>query len=147
VILAALPLAAALVVPFYSGASSDGHTDRATLVEVNGTRVLYVLAVPVVITLIGFLSARTRFAPPVLVGVGVLMWIGTVLASFTIGFLYLPADLAIVVAIVFAIVAVPSCRPVGPLPPPGWYPDPSGSAPQLRWWDGHTWTASVVTTV
>ncbi|WP_414709450.1 DUF2510 domain-containing protein [Pseudonocardia sp.] len=25
-----------------------------------------------------------------------------------------------------------------PLPPPGWYPDPSG--PGLRWWDGSIWT-------
>lgn len=25
-----------------------------------------------------------------------------------------------------------------PLPPPGWYPDPSG-APWQRYWDGHTW--------
>jgi hypothetical protein len=25
-----------------------------------------------------------------------------------------------------------------PLPPPGWYQDPSG--PGLRWWDGTRWT-------
>ncbi|MGI9032999.1 MAG: CPBP family glutamic-type intramembrane protease [Acidimicrobiales bacterium] len=29
------------------------------------------------------------------------------------------------------------------LPPPAWYPDPSGAA-ELRYWDGSTWTASVV---
>lgn len=23
---------------------------------------------------------------------------------------------------------------------PGWYPDPSGAANQLRWWDGSQWT-------
>jgi hypothetical protein len=27
--------------------------------------------------------------------------------------------------------------------PPGWYPDPAGGAGQ-RWWDGYTWTESVV---
>jgi len=25
-------------------------------------------------------------------------------------------------------------------PPAGWYPDPSGAASELRWWDGRTWT-------
>lgn len=32
--------------------------------------------------------------------------------------------------------------PAGPLPPPGWYPDPSGQAPQ-RWWSGAQWTDHV----
>jgi uncharacterized RDD family membrane protein YckC len=30
------------------------------------------------------------------------------------------------------------------LPPPGWYPDPSGQAPH-RWWDGTRWTEHVGT--
>jgi uncharacterized membrane protein len=139
VVFCVLPFLAALVVPFYSGSSSDGRTDHATLVQVNGTRVLYVLAFPVAITLIALLFVRTRFARPVLVCAGLLMWIGTFLTGFTIGFLYVPADIALVVA----IAAVPSRRS---LPPPGWYPDPSGAASQVRWWDGHTWTASVTAT-
>jgi uncharacterized membrane protein YhaH (DUF805 family) len=28
------------------------------------------------------------------------------------------------------------------LPPPGWYPNPSGQ-PGMRWWDGYTWTGHV----
>ncbi|MHB8244232.1 MAG: DUF2510 domain-containing protein [Acidimicrobiales bacterium] len=28
-----------------------------------------------------------------------------------------------------------------PLPPPGWYPDPTGTT---RWWDGARWTESAV---
>jgi hypothetical protein len=27
-------------------------------------------------------------------------------------------------------------------PPPGWYPDPDGTAGRLRWWDGVAWSAA-----
>jgi Protein of unknown function (DUF2510) len=32
--------------------------------------------------------------------------------------------------------------PDSPMPPAGWYPDPSGSH-ALRYWDGHAWTEVV----
>ena len=28
----------------------------------------------------------------------------------------------------------------GPVPPPGWYPDPDGGAGLVRWWDGGRWS-------
>jgi hypothetical protein len=30
--------------------------------------------------------------------------------------------------------------PSGPLPPPGWHPDPWDPVGHLRWWDGRQWT-------
>jgi RDD family/Protein of unknown function (DUF2510) len=36
----------------------------------------------------------------------------------------------------------PDSTPALPLPPSGWYPDPSSQA-QLRWWDGHIWSVHV----
>jgi uncharacterized RDD family membrane protein YckC len=33
----------------------------------------------------------------------------------------------------------PAANPATPLPPAGWYPDPSGQS-QLRWWDGRMWS-------
>lgn len=145
VVLCALLFVAAFVVPFYSGTSSYGRTGHATLVQVNGARVLLVFAFPLVITLIGLIFVRSRAARPVLLVVCGLMWLGTLLTGFTVGFLYLPVDIALLVA----VAAVPSRRPPMPISspyPPGWYPDPSGAPTQLRWWDGFAWTASVTAT-
>jgi MFS family permease len=48
----------------------------------------------------------------------------------------------VIVGVVYLIVR--HRPPRGPqTPPAGGYPDPSGATPQLRWWDGRTWTDHV----
>jgi hypothetical protein len=78
-------IAAAATVPAYSGSSS------ATLVEVNGGKVLGVVAVPLVLVLIAGLSLQLRIRKGV-EGAGAAAWIAvgllhafTVVSAFTIG--------------------------------------------------------------
>ena len=85
---------------FADGAGNVGKSviTHTTLLQTEGRSVLFILAVPVLLTLIGLLSpTRARLAASVvstsLLGVGVF------LGMFSIGLFYLPALLCSIVAI------------------------------------------------
>lgn len=105
----------ALVVPFYSGSSvssstrsSDGTlsssivqgTHHETLVQANGTRILIVLSIPLVIALVGLLGARGIIPRVGLVAAVVLIWLWTVITGFSVGLFYIPAAIALTVAVI-----------------------------------------------
>jgi hypothetical protein len=98
VVAAALVWVAALVVPVYSGSSSTGRSSRATLVDVNGPRVLVLLAIPIAIALIGLLAVTGRLPRSALPVACALMWMWTIITGFSVGLFYLPADVALIVA-------------------------------------------------
>jgi FtsH-binding integral membrane protein len=68
-------------------------------VEVNGVRVLVILAIPVAITIAGWLVTIGRLPHALLPIACGLMWIWTLLTGFSVGLLYLPVDGALVVAL------------------------------------------------
>lgn len=82
-------------------ASSEGTsvttTTRESLLEHEGASVLVVLAVPVVLTLAGWLAARRRWRAGV-VASAIVLTVGVVLALLSVGVFYLPAAIAMVVA-------------------------------------------------
>lgn len=99
----------------------------------------WILLIPVVILVITERSARRRAQaiPPVhLAGVtrGGAMPLGIREAPFD----YAPVDASTAVA----STTMPAVS--APALPPSWAPDPSGRH-QYRWWDGRSWTSSVLT--
>jgi len=118
-VLAAAASAFWLVVPAYTTArslavtassgvpaSSEGMTEiHRSLVAVNGWRVAWFLAIPVVIACVGF-AVRRRFA---LIPAAVLLWLFVLATGFSIGLLYVPAAGAMAVAAVTA--ATETCVP------------------------------------
>lgn len=94
------------VVPVYSGSWTDSTgasgTASATLIEVNGTWAIVLLAVPVLITLVP-LFARGRAWQVLSIAAAVLLGVVTILGSMTIGVFYMPA---LIVAIVAACLPV-----------------------------------------
>jgi hypothetical protein len=103
---------ALVFLPLYSGSTVNSAGLQAldsteTLIEVNGYQVLYLLLIPILLTL-G--AALPIIRNPDLWGVRwAVVWIGAsmllvfvVLASFTIGIFYLPAALLIIAAAVLA---------------------------------------------
>jgi hypothetical protein len=78
-------------------APGTATTTHESLLEHEGASVLVVLAVPVVVTLGGWLAARRRWRPGV-VGSAIVLGVGTVLAMLSVGAFYLPAAIAMVVA-------------------------------------------------
>jgi hypothetical protein len=113
-----LPAAAALVwtlialvgfavLPFYStasgGESSDGTlwstTSEETLIEHEGSGVIVVLLVPVVVAFVGLVGAAFRI-PPLSVVAAVIAWILCVLGMASVGIFYVPTGVLLVVAAV-----------------------------------------------
>ena len=79
------------------GTSTVATTTRESLLEHEGASVLVVLAVPVVLTLGGWVAARRGWRPGV-VASAIVLTVGVVLALLSVGFFYLPATVAMVVA-------------------------------------------------
>lgn len=101
-----------IFLPVYSGTTVNSSGEqvtamRATLIQVNGWWVLFLLAIPVLLTLA---AALPIIRNPNLWGVRrAVVWIGAtillifvVLAGFSIGFFYLPAALAVIAAAILA---------------------------------------------
>jgi hypothetical protein len=81
-----------------NGASAAAvTTTRESLLEHEGASVLVVLAVPVALTLGGWVAARRRWRPGV-VASAVALTVGVVLALLSVGAFYLPSAIAMVVA-------------------------------------------------
>jgi hypothetical protein len=82
----------AVVLPAYSG-SRNG-----TLVDVNGFRVLGVLALPALAALIVWFMIGRRGNAIVVGPLLALMWLFTLLGAASVGLFYLPATVALTVA-------------------------------------------------
>lgn len=95
-------LALAFAVPVYSTYSTDssgsGTSGDQTLVEANGIAVLFVMAIPVVLTAIP-LIVRGRAWPTVSLVTGLLVVAFVLIASLSIGWFFVPAMIAAIVAV------------------------------------------------
>jgi hypothetical protein len=90
---------AAVVVfaPLYGECSSDGTTTRcgeASGLRVNGSWIIVVASVPVLITLVPLLIPRRV----VRVIAAVLLWVSCVIALFSVGIFFVPAAIALTIA-------------------------------------------------
>ena len=109
-------------------AGSDGprraFTQSASLIEVNGPRVIAVLLVPVALALMGlgivFMRGQWRWARWLLWGVTLLAWAFSLLGSFSVGLFYLPTA----AFLLLAALVMPPARPPVKEPP---------SAPAATW--------------
>jgi DMSO/TMAO reductase YedYZ heme-binding membrane subunit len=87
-----------LVLPVYSSSTTSSETggvevrNTSTLLETQGTGVLGILLVPIVLTLLPYLiRSPSRGRARLTIACTVLLGIGTLLALASIGFFYLPA--------------------------------------------------------
>jgi hypothetical protein len=78
---------------------AETRVTHPSLLETQGWSPALPLSVPVVLTGFGVLAARRGWRPT-LIGVAVLLGAGIVLAALSIGFYYLPAEAAMIVAFV-----------------------------------------------
>ena len=100
--LATLASGAWLVVPSYSGVEAvattagteTGRAFSATLLDVNGPRVLPLLAFPIAVGLLALVPLPRSLRFPVLVTASVLLSGFVVFGAFSIGLFYVPAAVA-----------------------------------------------------
>jgi len=77
--------------------SRSSHAER-TLLDEEGPGVLIPLGIPIVITAVALASSRTRHARSVSGAAAFLMWVFTILGAMSIGYVYLPAAVALTLA-------------------------------------------------
>lgn len=110
---AALGALVAAFAPTYSGCTSTaGSTvevcSHATSFSVNGSWVLVVVSVPVLVALLPVLIRRR----PARIVSTVLLWSGCVVGMWSVGLFFVPAAILMTIA-----AAQPSPAPVPPMPP------------------------------
>ena len=87
-----------VVVPGSSPPEVEPRSTCATLVEVNGTLVLVILAIPVLLAMAGFLAVRAGRRVPLLVTTGLLAGF-VLLTGFSVGYAFAPGTAAFIVAV------------------------------------------------
>ena len=97
--------------PTYSGCGSSSGVEvcsHTTGFAVNGSWILVVVSVPVLVSLVPVLVRRR----PARIVSAVLLWIGCALGMLSIGMFFVPAAILMTIA-----AAQPSPTPVPPMPP------------------------------
>ena len=109
---AAIGALVAAFAPTYTGCTTAGSAvevcGRETSFAVNGSWVLVVVSVPVLVSLIPVLIRRR----PARIVSATLLWIGCALGMLSVGMFFLPAAILMTIA-----AAQPSPSPVPPMPP------------------------------
>jgi len=108
---AAIGALVAAFAPTYSGCGSSSGVEvcsHTTGFAVNGSWILVVVSVPVLVSLVPVLVRRR----PARIVSAVLLWIGCALGMLSIGMFFVPAAILMTIA-----AAQPSPTPVPPMPP------------------------------
>ena len=87
-----------MTLPLASTVDSAGQRTFTNLLEQEGTGVISVLLIPVIITGVALLMDGYRYAYPTRVAAALLMLIGSLVAIGSIGVFYVPAAIASVTA-------------------------------------------------
>lgn len=144
-----LGLAMVLPVEIDESYNKPGVQPMFSLVHINGTRVLWLVAIPlataVAVGVLLFLHRRRRWRITqmlAIVAAGALTVAGVVgTVTFLIGIYVIPCGVILIAACMQHRRIWLHLQPTStlPRPVPGWYADPARSA-DLRYWDGNEWT-------